>query len=462
MIRRAPRTRSTVHDETLEPPTTATGRLRRIGPGIIVSGAIVGSGELIVTTKLGAEAGFALLWLILFSCVIKVFLQIELGRYVVSSGHTVLEAFDRVPGPALRIGAGRLNWLNVLWLVMTVCAALQVGGILVGLALVFQMPELGLAGPPPWMWSLGFAALTIGLLASGRYRLVEGTTTALVALFTLSTLVAAALVQSTDAAIRGAELAEGLTPSIPSDGVLTAFAVLGITGVGANELVFYPYWCLEKGYARHVGPNDGSDAWVHRARGWIGVMRLDAWIACAVYTVGTVAFYVLGAAVLHRRGLAVQDDALHGSLSQIYVAGFGDGAGIWIYAFGAVAVLFSTFFVWAASGARVLTDAVHVFGLRRLDETARRRLVRGLCAVLPVFTWVVVVTVGKPVGLVFVGAVAQAAMLPFLALAVCVLRYRATNPQLVQRSMTDVFLWLAVLTTGAVCVQQLGSALGAI
>ena len=60
----------------IDPPRTLAGRLREIGPGIIVSGAIVGSGELIVTTKLGAEAGFVLLWLILFSCVIKVFLQI--------------------------------------------------------------------------------------------------------------------------------------------------------------------------------------------------------------------------------------------------------------------------------------------------------------------------------------------------------------------------------------------------
>lgn len=444
----------------LAPPTTIVGRLREIGPGIIISGAIVGSGELIVTTKLGAEAGFALLWLILFSCFIKVFLQIELGRYVVSSGHTVLEAFDRVPGPALRIGHGRLNWLNMLWVVMTICAALQVGGILLGLALVFDLPALGLGALPGWLWSLAFALITIALLASGRYRFVERTTTALVCLFTLSTLVAAGVVQTTDAAITGAELARGLTPSIPTDGVLTAFAVLGITGVGANELVFYPYWCLEKGYARHVGPADGSVEWLQRAKGWVGIMQLDAWIACALYTTGTVAFYMLGAAVLHRRGLAVDDEALHESLSQVYTTGLGDTAGTWVYAFGAIAVLFSTFFVWAASGSRVITDALHVFGLRRLDERARQRTIRTLCVALPLFTWLVVVLVGKPVALVFVGAVAQAAMLPFIAIAVCVLRYRKTQPQLAPRSLIDPFLWLAVLATGGICVFQFKQTLG--
>ncbi|MEM1451586.1 MAG: Nramp family divalent metal transporter, partial [Planctomycetota bacterium] len=305
----------------IDPPTTLGGRLREIGPGIIISGAIVGSGELIVTTKLGAETGFVLLWLILFSCVIKVFLQIELGRYVVSSGHTVLEAFDRVPGPALRIGEGRLNWMNALWGVMALCAAVQVSGILLGLALVFEMPALGLDALPGGAWAFVFALVAVALLASGRYGLVERTTAVLVGLFTLLTIVAAVLVQGTDAAITGESVVRGLTPSIPPDGIITAFAVLGITGVGANELIFYPYWCLEKGYARHVGPDDGSPEWVERARGWVRVMQLDAWIACAVYTVGTVAFYLLGAAVLHQRGLAVDDDALHESLSTIYTTG---------------------------------------------------------------------------------------------------------------------------------------------
>ncbi|MEM9378725.1 MAG: Nramp family divalent metal transporter [Planctomycetota bacterium] len=439
----------------LDPPTTLGGRLREIGPGIIISGAIVGSGELIVTTKLGAETGFVLLWLILFSCVIKVFLQIELGRYVVSSGHTVLEAFDRVPGPAVRIGAGRLNWMNALWAVMALCAAVQVSGILLGLARVFEMPELGLGAVPAGAWALAFAFGAVALLASGRYGLVERTTAVLVGLFTLLTVVAAVLVQGTDAAITGESVVRGLTPSIPPDGIVTAFAVLGITGVGANELIFYPYWCLEKGYARHVGPDDGSPEWVERARGWVTVMQLDAWIACAVYTVGTVAFYLLGAAVLHQRGLAVDDDALHGSLSQIYRVGLGEGLGLWVYGVGAAAVLFSTFFVWAASSSRIVTDAVHVFGLRRLDEGARRRLVRVLGVGLPLAAWFVAVAIGKPVALVFVGAVAQAAMLPFLGLAACLLRYRETRRELAPRSIVDPFLWLAVLSTGVICAYQL-------
>lgn len=107
----------------------------------------------------------------------------------------------------------------------------------------------------------------------------------------------------------------------------------------------------------------------------------------------------------------------------------------------------------------MIADAVHVFGVRRLDDRGRRRLTRALCIALPLLCWFIVLAVGKPVGLVIVGGVAQAAMLPFLAIAVCYLRYRKTRPELAPRSMIDPFLWLAVLSTGGICFHQLIQAL---
>ena len=51
-------------DTILEPPSTFIGKLKFLGPGFILSASIVGSGELIATTVLGAKAGFAALWII--------------------------------------------------------------------------------------------------------------------------------------------------------------------------------------------------------------------------------------------------------------------------------------------------------------------------------------------------------------------------------------------------------------
>ena len=41
-----------------EPPAGLGRALRQIGPGLILAGSIVGTGELIQTTQTGARAGF--------------------------------------------------------------------------------------------------------------------------------------------------------------------------------------------------------------------------------------------------------------------------------------------------------------------------------------------------------------------------------------------------------------------
>ena len=116
-----------------DPPRTYVSIFRRIGPGLILASGIVGSGELIATTVLGAEAGYTLLWLIILSCFIKVVVQNELGRYAIGTGETTLEAFDRAPGPRLRA-----SWLVWAWFLMVMFTLLQVGGMLGGVSEVLK------------------------------------------------------------------------------------------------------------------------------------------------------------------------------------------------------------------------------------------------------------------------------------------------------------------------------------
>ncbi|MGH7130176.1 MAG: Nramp family divalent metal transporter, partial [Planctomycetaceae bacterium] len=125
---------------TAEPPSTFWGILRQVGPGLIIAGSIVGSGELIATTKTGAQAGISLLWLIIIGCLIKVFVQIELGRYTISHGETTLAALDRVPGPRAVV-----NWIIWFWALTVLVTMGQLGGIVggVGQALAISFPVKG-------------------------------------------------------------------------------------------------------------------------------------------------------------------------------------------------------------------------------------------------------------------------------------------------------------------------------
>lgn len=501
--------------QPLPPPTRLLKIAAHAGPGLIVAGSIVGSGELIATTKTGAEAGFSLLWLIILGCVVKVFTQIELGRYALQSGKTTLAALDEVPGPRIK---GRGNWLVWYWLLMWVASISQLGGIVggVGQSLAISIPisqigvdynrtadasiletlkkfdelETGTTGPKDTslatasqlkadydakyavevngavtvrkptdvaIWSIFVTLVTSFMLVVGRYGLVQSLSTALVAMFTLLTVLNTVLIQQDPSfQISAQEFLSGLSLSLPTAStgdarpIATALATFGIIGVGAAELVAYPYWCLEKGYARYAGPNDGSEAWAARAKGWMRVMRFDAWGSMCVYTFATVAFYLLGAAVLHRVGLNPAKDDMVRTLAVMFVPVFSDWAAS-VFLFGAFAVLYSTFFVANAGHARVFSDAMRVVGWIDNDDATREKWVRRLSGFFPLLCLSVFLIFPEPTKLVLFSGVMQGIMLPMLAGAALYLRYYRCAESLRPSFLWDLALWAsagAMLITG--------------
>ena len=129
---------------------------------------------------------------------------------------------------------------------------------------------------------------------------------AMIGIFTLFTFFSLVALQFTDKAIVMGDVLSGIQFAIPDVAgidrelmLVLVIGAFGITGVGGDEIMAYNYWLIEKGYAANVGKNDGSEEWTRRARGWIRVMYIDAIFAMVVYTVVTVAFFLLGAALLH-------------------------------------------------------------------------------------------------------------------------------------------------------------------
>jgi Mn2+/Fe2+ NRAMP family transporter len=429
------------------PPRSLREMLAYLGPGLIISANIVGSGELIVTTQLGAKTGFTLLWFIIFSCLIKVFVQIELGRYTVSEGVTTLVALDRLPGPRVIV-----SWVLWLWVLMYVGTLFQMSGMVGGMASLFATRN------EVWthaIWAVIPAALCALILSRGRYGPVEKISTVMVVMFTLGTMAAVVALHWTPYRIEAEQIRYGFSFHRP-DSFTTAFAAFGVTGMGAAELIFYPYWLLEKGYARFVGPKDGSREWSERANGWMRVMRVDAWLSMFIYTVGTICFYLLGAAVLHATGQEVAGDQMVPALSSMYVEAFGPAGG-YVFLVGAFVVLFSTVFVSTASNARLFADGAVLFGVVRAPSPERRaRLVRAASVGIPVFLVIVYLIVGAPVYLVMVGALAQALMLPFLAFGALYLRYRLTAESLRPGLTWTLLLWLAFASMTAVGLYQFG------
>ena len=474
------------------PPTTFRETLSHLGPGIILASSIVGSGELIAATTVGAEAGFVLLWLIVMGCAIKVAAQIEIGRHTLAWGRTPLAAFDRVPGPRL----GGRGWIFWGWAVMTMLVVVQQGGILAGVAQTLAAGAPVTAAGRAWnrvhdaaaatriqaaaarrggaadraaaldarlaaldaeartlprpadetFWAVVVGVVTSILLSLGRYRLIERTSLLLVGTFTLVTLLALLLLEFEPAwAISAHELASGIVPSIPPaiggrSPLMTALATFGIIGVGASELMFYPYWCLEKGYGRAVGPRDESPAWAARARGWLRVMQVDAWASMVVYTVVTVAFYLLGAATLGRIGLRPGGGEMVRSLGAMYAPVFGQWAEE-VFLVGAFAVLYSTLFAAADGNARIVTDGLALAGWIPQGDDARRAWTRRIATAWPLVALALALLIREPVGMVLASGAMQAVMLTALGIAVLWFRHRAMEPRLTPSRAWDLLLW---------------------
>ena len=573
------------------PPTTIGGIIRRLGPGLIVAGSIVGSGELIATTKTGAEAGFWLLWLILIGCVIKVFIQVEFGRYSIVNGDSTMEALNSVPGPRIDIalasapGSRRMsgNWIVWYWFLMWLASIGQLGGIVggVGQALAISVPlteggrefnefvdhktelsvkqgelelldkhvqagepedaarasqlkaeiaeltewieqankpllaeygrqqweelhagfdlvkrnkktdeallnilgaeryytlvaegdaigtdtydretltgelgkahfaQLGERPPAPYddrMWAAVIAVITSAVLIAGRYGLIQNFSTFMVCGFTLITIVNLVLLQSNASwAVTLDDIVDGMRFRLPPNSktaTATALATFGIIGVGASEIIAYPYWCIEKGYARFTGPCDQSPGWASRAQGWMRVMRWDAWCSMVIYTFATLAFYLLGAAILGRTGLNPESSDMIRTLSVMYEPVFTEWASV-LFLVGAFAVLYSTYFVANAAHARVFSDSLGVLGVASKAEGAHRKRVVFLSGLFPLLCLVMYVFFPKPAQLVLISGLMQAVMLPMLAIAGLYFRYYRNDKRLTPGRTWDALLWLS-------------------
>jgi Mn2+/Fe2+ NRAMP family transporter len=272
-------------EKTTEAPTSLKGIVSNIGPGMILAGSIVGSGELIATTRTGAEAHFDFLWLIIIGCIVKVFAQIELGRHAITNGKTSLAALNEIPGPRFRLPIGQrifdANWFLLFWSIMFTAVLAQQGGIVggVGQALAISLPlteegaernhyiskkiameiameendvdkisllkrEMTQLGEPPHSkddvyWAFIVTILTILLLVVGKFSLIERFSIILVASFTLVTIINLFALQSYDAwAVKPEEIIRGLSFSFPEvqngkNPLITAISTFGIIGVGA-------------------------------------------------------------------------------------------------------------------------------------------------------------------------------------------------------------------------------------
>jgi hypothetical protein len=274
--------------------------------------------------------------------------------------------------------------------------------------------------------------------------------------------------QWTPNAVSSPEILSGLSFQLPAAAVIIAVGAFGITGVGGDEIMAYNYWLLEKGYAAYTGPRPGwtngeaHEIWLRRARGWIRVMTLDAMAAMACYTLVTVLFYILGAAILHRSGLVPAKTELISQLGTIYTESLG-GWAFGIFLGGALVVLFSTLLSALAAWARLFSDAFSQLGWGDFQDPESRKKFVGTCAFVFPAIWAILFLKFKAPGvMVMIGGVASAFILLIVVYAAIIMHRKWAPRELEGGQFYKTAFLLSSIAIVAVALISSAKALGLI
>lgn len=435
-----------------QPPSSLLGGLKFLGPGFILSASIVGSGELIATTVLGAKAGYAALWIIIVSCLAKVAVQLEFGRHAILTGETSVLTFNKLPGWRI----GKANLIVWILLVLQFLKVVQIGGILGGTAVVLHLLVPGIS---VYVWAFAVAAVAAALVYNGRYGLIEKASLFMILMFTIFTIASLVSVQFTEFAFSFGDVINGFRFRLTGEEIAIAIGAFGITGVASDEIIAYNYWCLEKGYARYAGIPDGSPAWKQRAHGWINVMYLDAVVAMILYTLVTTVFYLLGAAILHGNESIPNGNAVIETLALIYTQSLGAGAKT-IYLVGAFFVLFSSVYATLAYWTRVFPDLLGQLGWFDFSDLKKRKHLVSLLAFLFPFIWACLFCyIELPVVMVLSGGIIGSVMLLLVVFAGWHFKYGRIQT-LPSGKFYNLIFWISVISIAWVAVYGLVQTFG--
>ena len=187
-------------------------------------------------------------------------------------------------------------------------------------------------------------------------------------------------------------------------------------------------------------------------------MHLDILCSLVIYTLATVAFYLLGAGVLHRMGVVPAARDTVAVLSQIYTQTLGDWA-LWLFYVGVVDHAIRDDL--RVDGRALPDDGRSRPRRRRLSsaKTPQRRLQwrNRFVVVLAVVPVLLYWFFESPVRMVVAGGVAQALMLPLIGFAALYMRHTQLPRDLQPALATTVMLWLSTAVMLGFALYYVGS-----
>ncbi len=338
-----------------------------VGPSLVWAAEFIGSGEVILATRVGAILGPTVLWAIVVGVVLKFWIGMGGARYTVCTGEGMIDMIARMPGPK--------NWGVWITLVAQFAAAIiSIGSIATAAGIfihsLFDISPL-IAG---WMVTV-FALVIVWFDVFNFIKIIMS--------FFIVIVVLGVLYVSTTVFPGFETLIKGLlfnVPSVPEwaiskDGIQAnpwreILPLLGWAAGGFASQVWYTYWVIGAGYGATAGRGYGKPADEHmlktmsvatarKIKGWCHVVYADASLAMIIGVITTAGFLIAGAGVLRPNQLAPEGPQVATTLATVFSSHWGRFGGLVFMIAGACALI-GTQIGQLAGWPRLLADSFRI------------------------------------------------------------------------------------------------------
>ncbi len=200
-----------------------------VGPAALITAAFIGPGTITLCILAGVTHGFSLLWAMLLSIFITIFIQNTAARIAWTTRKGLAQSvLQQSNSPVVKILLGALL-IGAIFIGNAAYEAGNLTGALIGLKGILSVEALNFGGELDWLpllLGLGVA----GLLLVGSFRFLKNSLVAIVVLMSCSFLLTALMTQPS----LGAILQGLFLPSFQQEEILTIVGLLGTTVVPYN------------------------------------------------------------------------------------------------------------------------------------------------------------------------------------------------------------------------------------
>jgi len=341
---------------------------------MITAALVFGPSKVTITSKLGADFGFDLLWIIVVAIFFMVVFTAMAARIGMASDVSLLTLIRNKWGKPAAVASGVGVFL--------VCASFQSGN---SIGIGISIAELFKSSPEPWIIAFNLFGISL-LFFRSFYKTLERIMIALIIIMLVAFLVTLFLSQPPIGQIAG-----GLVPVVPAGslGLIIAFMASCFSIVGA---CYQAYLMQERRRIHPEGKQSGRDSFP-------GILILGIMSAIVL---------ICAAAVLHPKGLKVNSGS---DMARVLEPLFGNYASAF-FLVGLFGAAFSSLIGNASLGGTLMADALG------LGSNFNSKVVRGLIALVMVIGAIVAIAFGNlPIQLMIFAQSITILIVPFLGIA---------------------------------------------